>query len=171
MILEFQGSTWQGNWHLGIESLEYATKSTHAVEITNNLLNRHNSLPTKTSSTKSKWKRKITWVHYCNINLHSQTFSQLEKPLYTLQMYKIKSLKNCCYISSIFLLGLFAPKKHNDWTLGRPTPLLTRLLVVTCFHNNLFNINLYFPLNNQPKMCKINMSFHGCDPINLVIFY
>jgi hypothetical protein len=26
MIPEFQGSTWQGNQHLGIESLEYATK-------------------------------------------------------------------------------------------------------------------------------------------------
>jgi len=159
-----------GNW---ISWIRHQTRgSTHAVEITNNLLNRHNSLTTKTSSTKSKWKRKITWVH-CrnrNINLHSQTFSQLEKPLYPLHMYKIKSLKNCCYISSIFLQGLFAPKNTMIVHLEDPHLFLlgcwSWLVFITTFSTSIY----IFLWTTNLRCAKSTWVSMGVIPLILLYF-
>jgi hypothetical protein len=69
--------------------------------------------PYKTSSTKSEREGKITWRHCRNTNLHSQTFSQLEKAMYPLQMYRTKSPKNCCCASFSFLIKVGCAPKNT----------------------------------------------------------
>jgi hypothetical protein len=87
-------------------------------------------------------------------------------------MYKMKSSKNCCCASFNFLIKIgYAPKKHYSCTPKRPTPLLVWLPIVTYFHNNFFNNNLYFPFSNWPGMCRINMKSHGCDPKLILLYF
>jgi hypothetical protein len=91
--------------------------------------------------------------------------------MYPLQMYRTEFSKNCCYASFNFLIKIgCAPKNTIIAHRKRPTPLLVWLLIVTCFHNNFFSSNLYFPLSNQPRMCRVNMKSHGCNP-KLVLLY
>ncbi len=97
-------------------------------------------------------------------------FHNLKKSLYPLQMYKIKSLKNCCYISSIFLQRLFAPKNTMIGHLEGPHLFLLGcwpwLVSITTFSTSIY-IFLWTTNQGCAKSTWVSM---GVIPLILLYF-
>lgn len=128
------------------------------------------TIPGKTSSIELKWEGKITWGYFQILTFVVKHFHNFKEPCTFCKCIEPKFQKTIIMFHQ-FSYEIGCTKKHSDYTPRKPTPFFAWLLImISCFHNNFFNFKLYFFLNNQPRMCKVNLSYRRCDPISFVIF-